>query len=169
MSIMGKATAPAALRGKISNCNLIYISAYELALANGFKGTLEEWLESHFTTATVTETEDDVTITITDKNGTTTATIEKNAGIRRHEVDLLADKWRYVRDRLYAQEITVPTVKANSSVEFLFNPEQVLILHDKDVAFMATNSLGTITAYAMGTKPTLDYTVEAEIKEVKYV
>ena len=169
MSISGNASVDGRLRGKLTDCKLIYISAYELALANGFEGTLDDWLNSHFTTATVTETEEEVTITITDKNGTTTATIEKNAGIRRHDVELLASKWVLVRDGLYSQQVTIPTVKANSTVDFVFTMDQILVLHDKDLSFWATNSLGTVTAYAMGAKPTLDYTVEAEIKEVKYV
>lgn len=46
MSLEGKAAAGKLLRGKINSLDVIYTDAYELAVANGYKGTVEEWLAS---------------------------------------------------------------------------------------------------------------------------
>ena len=46
MSLEGKAAADKLLRGKINSLDVIYTDAYELAVANGYKGTVEEWLAS---------------------------------------------------------------------------------------------------------------------------
>jgi hypothetical protein len=61
-------------------------SAYEVAVANGFVGTEQEWLASLKGTdgfspiATVTKTDSVATITITDINGTTTASVYDGTG-----------------------------------------------------------------------------------------
>lgn len=61
-------------------------SAYEIAVANGFVGTEQEWLASlkgtdgFSPTASVVKTGSVATITITDENGTTTASIYDGAG-----------------------------------------------------------------------------------------
>lgn len=88
---------------------------------------------------------------------------------RRSYVTLVADNWQLVEDKHYTQVVTVPTATANSNVEFRFSGEQLLILHDKDVAFYATNNGGVITAHALGTKPALDYTVQVRITEERFV
>lgn len=46
MSLEGKAESSGVLRGKINNCDVLTLSAYGIAVKNGFKGTEEEWLES---------------------------------------------------------------------------------------------------------------------------
>ena len=45
MSLEGNATAKK-LRGKIKDIDVLCISAYAIAVKNGFEGTEEEWLES---------------------------------------------------------------------------------------------------------------------------
>jgi hypothetical protein len=45
MSLTGSATAKV-LRGRINRLDTLCISAYEIAVKNGFKGTEEEWLAS---------------------------------------------------------------------------------------------------------------------------
>lgn len=44
MSLEGKVTAGAVLRGKIRKVDMIYIDAYAIAVKHGFEGTVEEWL-----------------------------------------------------------------------------------------------------------------------------
>jgi hypothetical protein len=44
MSLEGKAAADKLLRGKINSLDVIYTDTYEIAVANGYKGTVEEWL-----------------------------------------------------------------------------------------------------------------------------
>ena len=46
MSLEGFAEAKYKLRGKLSELDVILLSAYGIAVKNGFKGTEEEWLES---------------------------------------------------------------------------------------------------------------------------
>ena len=47
MSIKGNVKSNALLRGRISNPEVIHgLSAYEVAVTNGFEGTEEEWVES---------------------------------------------------------------------------------------------------------------------------
>lgn len=46
MSLEGNATAGKLLRGKINPLDVIYTDAYKIAVANGFEGTIDEWLAS---------------------------------------------------------------------------------------------------------------------------
>ena len=46
MSLTGNAKATKVLRGRINRLDVLCLSAYEIAVKNGFKGTEEEWLES---------------------------------------------------------------------------------------------------------------------------
>ena len=84
-------------------------------------------------------------------------------------VTLYAANWELVEDGRYSQVLDIPAATANSMIEFKFSMEQLMILHDKDVAFNAENKDGVIVAYAMGTKPVNDYTVQATIQEVEFV
>lgn len=55
MSLEGKAAADKLLRGKINGLDVIYTDTYEIAVANGYKGTVEEWLAQLPTRAEVDE------------------------------------------------------------------------------------------------------------------
>ena len=46
MSLTGKAKQNMLLKGSINRLKVIYSDAYELAVKNGFEGTIEEWFES---------------------------------------------------------------------------------------------------------------------------
>lgn len=46
MSLEGSATAGQVLKGRINAVDILTISAYGIAVKNGFKGTEEEWLQS---------------------------------------------------------------------------------------------------------------------------
>jgi len=46
MSISGNAESSGILRGKINSCDVLTLSAYGIAVKNGFEGTEQEWLES---------------------------------------------------------------------------------------------------------------------------
>ena len=46
MSLSGNLEAGGVLRGKINDCDVLTISAYGVAVKNGFVGTEEEWLRS---------------------------------------------------------------------------------------------------------------------------
>jgi hypothetical protein len=44
--------------------------------------------------------------------------------------------------------------------------EQLAIFYNKNVSFVTENEDGVVTVYAIGDKPMLDYTMQAQITEV---
>lgn len=111
------------------------------------------------------------TVSLLDLHGLTARVeeLESRAPVRKATVTLLADAWQLQDDGRFTQIIEVPTVTANSEVEFRLTAEQVIIMHDKDVSLMAVNKGGTVEAIAIGTKPANDYTVITNIMEVEFV
>ena len=45
--------------------------------------------------------------------------------------------------------------------------EQLVIFYEKDLTFVTENEGGVVTVYAIGQKPTNDYTIQVTITEVK--
>ena len=66
----------------------------------------------------------------------------------------------------YSQVVAVEGVSVNSKVDLQPSVEQLEIFHDKDIAFTTENDGGVVTVYAIGDKPTNDYTIQATILEV---
>ena len=66
----------------------------------------------------------------------------------------------------YSQVVTVPGATANSQVDLTPSVEQLAIFHQKDLAFVTENDNGVVTVYAIGDKPTNDYTIQVTITEV---
>lgn len=80
-------------------------------------------------------------------------------------VSLLAASW--TGDAVpYSQVVTVSGATANSKVDLQPSAAQVVELQDADIAFMTENTDGVVTVYALGSKPTSDYTMQALIQEV---
>ena len=80
-------------------------------------------------------------------------------------VTLLASAWEGA-DNLHSQVVTIAGVTPYSKVDLLPSAEQLAIFHNKDVAFVTENEGGVVTVYAIGDKPTNDYTMQAQITEV---
>ena len=80
-------------------------------------------------------------------------------------VTLHASAWKG-SDSLYSQVVTIPGVTKYSKVDLLPSVEQLAIFHNKDVAFVTENDNGVVTVFAIGEKPTLDYTMQVSITEV---
>lgn len=80
-------------------------------------------------------------------------------------VTLLASAWAG-SDSLYSQVVTIDGVTEYSKVDLLPSVEQLAIFHNKDVAFVTENENGVVTVYAIGDKPTNDYTMQVSITEV---
>lgn len=138
MSLTGKAEGKT-LRGRLNRLyELRGYSAYEVAVINGFSGTEEEWLESL-------------------KSKTSSATIGN--------VALLASKWVGTASP-YSQVVQISGVTKNSQVDLTPSIEQLAIFHHKDLAFVTENVDGVVTVYALGDKPTNDYTIQVTITEV---
>ena len=81
------------------------------------------------------------------------------------DVVLLASAWEGVESP-YSQVVTLDGVTKYSKIDLLPSVEQLTIFHDKDLAFVTENDDGIITVYAIGDKPTKDYTIQASITEV---
>lgn len=86
-------------------------------------------------------------------------------GLRVEEVSLIADKW-VGNASPYYQRVTIPGVTAYSQVDLTPSAEQLAIFHDKDLAFVTENENGVVTVYAIGDKPSNNYTMQVTIKEV---
>lgn len=140
MSLKGNTSSSQILRGRINRLETLCLSAYAIAVKNGFVGTEKEWLDSL-------------------KAGVAYG----SAAIG--QVTVLADKW-VGEGNLYSQVVTVYGVTPNSQVDLTPSVEQLAIFHDKDLAFVTENEDGVVTVYAIGQKPTNDYTIQATITEV---
>ena len=81
------------------------------------------------------------------------------------EVTLYADRW-VGENNLYSQVVTVSAVTPNSQVDLTPSVEQLAIFYNKDLAFVTENEDGVVTVYAIGQKPTNDYTIQVTITEV---
>ena len=81
-------------------------------------------------------------------------------------ITLKASAWKGTDDP-YSQVVSIAGVTAYSKVDLLPSVEQLAIFHDKDIAFVTENEDGVVTVYAIGDKPSQDYTIEVCITEVK--
>lgn len=66
----------------------------------------------------------------------------------------------------YSQVISVNEVTANSKVDLQPSAIQIVEMQNDDIALMTENNDGVITVYALGSKPTVNYTMQALITEV---
>ena len=81
------------------------------------------------------------------------------------DVTIPASKW-VGADGLYSQVVTIDGITPYSKVDLLPSVEQLAVFHNKDVAFVTENEDGVVTVFAIGTKPTNDYTMQVSITEV---
>lgn len=80
-------------------------------------------------------------------------------------ITLFASKW--IGDsNPYSQEITVNNITENSKLDLQPTATQIVELQDKEITLMLQNNNGTVTAWAIGNKPTDDYTISLLIQEV---
>ena len=85
--------------------------------------------------------------------------------IRLVVVTILASAW-VGTESPYSQVVTINGVTKYSKVDLQPSVEQLEIFHDKDLAFVTENDDGVVTVFAIGDKPTSDYTIQATIMEV---
>lgn len=80
-------------------------------------------------------------------------------------ITLLASDWVGEEDP-YSQIVSIEGVTEHSKVDLQPSVEQLAIFHDKDLAFVTENEDGVVTVYAIGDRPSRDYTMQATITEV---
>lgn len=81
-------------------------------------------------------------------------------------VTLLADAW-VGEASPYLQVVNIEGATEYSKVDLQPSVEQLEIFRNKDLALSTENDGGIITVYAVGDKPTRDYTIQATITEVE--
>ena len=69
----------------------------------------------------------------------------------------------------YAQTVNIATVTASSKIDLQPTAQQIVLLQNAETSLMVENSGGVVTCYAIGNKPTVDYTMQVLIQEVSYV
>jgi hypothetical protein len=81
---------------------------------------------------------------------------------------LYADKWEKATDDRYYQIVTVnnAVIKPNSKVDLQPSSEQLVIFHEKDLAFVAENENGVVSVFCVGQVPQNDYTIQTIVTEV---
>lgn len=80
-------------------------------------------------------------------------------------VTLLASDW-LGEANLYYQVVDIEGVTENSQVDLTPDVQQLAAFYDKDISFVTENEDGVVTVYAIGQKPTNDYTIQVTITEV---
>lgn len=155
MSLTGSAEAGGVLRGKINSCDVLTLSAYGIAVKNGFKGTEEEWLASLKAGAV---SEEEIASVVAKYLAT-------NYPVRIAEVNLRSSAW-VGSNSPYSQVVTIAGVTPYTQVDLTPSVEQLAVFHDKDLAFVTENEDGVVTVFAIGDKPLNDYTIQVTMKEV---
>ena len=81
-------------------------------------------------------------------------------------VDLPASAW--VSDgSLHSQVVEIDGVTEYSQVDLTPSVEQLAIFYEKDLTFVTENEDGVVTVYAIGQRPTNDYTIQVTMTEVE--
>ena len=83
-------------------------------------------------------------------------------------VTMLASAWEGDSNP-YSQVVTCSGVNVNSKLDLQPTPNMIVELQDAEISLMLTNNQGVVTAWAIGNKPTEDYTIDALITEVTIV
>lgn len=69
----------------------------------------------------------------------------------------------------YSQVVSCSGVNVNSKLDLQPTPAQIVALQDAEISLMLTNNNGVVTAWAIGGKPTVNYTMDVLITEVTVV
>lgn len=86
--------------------------------------------------------------------------------VRLSYVTIKASDWLTEAESLHSQVVTINGITPYSKVDLLPSAEQLAIFHNKNVAFVTENEDGVVTVFAIGDKPTNDYTMQVQITEV---
>ncbi len=81
-------------------------------------------------------------------------------------VSLPAAKWAG-SGTLYSQVVSISGITENSQVNLTPTVEQMSTFYEKDITFITENDGGVVTVYVIGQKPQNDYTIPANIVEVR--
>ena len=80
-------------------------------------------------------------------------------------VTLLASNWTGDSNP-YSQEIVINGITENSKIDLHPTAIQIVELQNAEITLMLQNDSGVVTAWAIGNKPTSNYTMSVLIQEV---
>lgn len=80
-------------------------------------------------------------------------------------VELLAANWQGDENPYY-QVVAIEGVTEKCQVDLTPSVEQLVVFYEKDLTFVTENEGGVVTVYAIGQKPSNDYTIQVTITEV---
>lgn len=69
----------------------------------------------------------------------------------------------------YHQVVSVNTVTSATKIDLQPTAQQIVNLQNAEISLMIENNGGVVTCYAIGNKPTADYTMQVLLQEVSYV
>ena len=90
-------------------------------------------------------------------------------------VTIYPDRWEQMTDEnnnvienRYYQYVTIDNaiITSNSKVDLQPKPEDLVVFHEKDIAFTAVNIGGQVRICVIGQKPTQEYTMQVTVTEV---
>lgn len=159
MSTQGSMTSAKTLSGSMPSAGRMSASMGVPQIVRGVSPTIE-----------VTEIDGGHRITIADVNGIQSFDVMDGGGsaasARIGEVTIYAESW-VGNASPYSQVVAVSGVTENSQVDLTPSVEQLAIFYEKDITFVTENDGGIVTVYAIGQKPTNDYTIQVTITEVE--
>lgn len=100
-------------------------------------------------------------------------TSEEGTGIvpvlpRIATITLSKDNWTG-NSEPYSQAINVNTVTTATKIDLQPTAQQIVSLQNEEISLMIENNSGIVTCYAIGNRPTVDYTMQVLLQEVSYV
>lgn len=81
-------------------------------------------------------------------------------------INLLSNNWIGTTSP-YSQVVKIEGITPNSQVDLMLNIEQLETFWKKNLGFVTENNNGIVTVYAIGQKPSNDYTFQVTITEVE--
>ena len=132
------------------------------AIVEDYSDILVQWRYELFERGGITDEQIDTAVAKYLKENPVSAGSTATIGV----VELLADKWVNVSENLYSQIVTIDGVTENSQVDLTPSVEQLVVFYEKDLTFVTENEGGVVTVYAIGQKPTNNYTIQVTITEV---
>lgn len=100
-------------------------------------------------------------------------TSEEGTGVvpvlpRVSTISLPASAWSGTKEP-YSQVVEIATATASSKIDLQPSAQQIVDLQNAEISLMIGNDGGILTCYAIGNKPTVDYTMQVLVQEVAYV
>ena len=134
------------------------------------RGTTQQWLntgtilrEGEIGIEYTDEEQSEARLLIGTKNGINALPFSPVSKIRT--ILLSADGW-VGDDSPFSQVVDIEGITNNSKVDLQPTTEILSYLSDEEITLTTTNEAGVVRVYALGSKPTIDITIQISITEV---